>query len=92
MLAVTNLVMVPKHFLRQDHRGKEAASPSRQMRWLGRLQGSATRKTAFQPNTLDRQRIIKPIADVLARWQQTPCLRKRRDLGEKLVAPPDAVH
>ena len=83
-LAVTNLVVIPKHFFTTDiiEERKPLPPTARRAGWVGcriLLQGipHAGRIPLIQNGT------IKPKTEVLSQWQRTLFLRKQRDMNAK---------
>lgn len=83
-LAVTSLVIVPKHFFTAEiiEERKPLPPTARRAGWIGcRILLDAIPHFGRIP--LVQNGIIEPKADVLARWQQTLFLRGQHDLAAK---------
>jgi len=83
-LAVTNLVIIPKHFLTATmiEERKPLPPAARRAGWVGcRILLHAIPHAGRI--ALIRNGLIEPKADVLAKWRQTLFLREQRDLAAK---------
>ena len=83
-LAVTNLIVVPKHFFTADiiEERKPLPPTAKRAGWIG---CRILLQAVPQAGRIDliRNGIVEPKADVLARWRRTVFLRKQRDVTAK---------